>query len=242
MKKNSELRAEARAALKGNWNVSALYVFVIMLIVMVMSCLSFIPVLGTIALYVLTMPMMYAIAVALLRQLRGEELQLGWIGMGYNKRLWLTMLLKFVYIFMWGLVGFVPLIVLIFAAISMLDVPTEEFLGLRGDFLETNIGYLCALCACVCIAYVPAIVKNYSYAMVEYILRDDSEIRNNAAIDKSIAMMKGHKWQLFVLDLSFLGWIFLSIFTLYLGMFWVLPYKYTARAAFYEELKTESAE
>lgn len=237
MKKNSELRAEARAALKGNWNVSALYVFVMMLAIMIISCLSFIPFAGTVAFHVLSAPLVYAITVGFLRQLRGEELQLEWFSMGYNKRVWLTMLLKMVYIILWAFVGFVPLIVLLTAASLILDVPADLLMGLTGKVPESNIGIMCVLWVCVIFAYIPVLIKTYSYAMVEYILRDDVEIRNNAAIDKSIAMMKGHKWQLFVLDLSFIGWTFLTIITLFIGMFWVMPYQYTARAAFYEELK-----
>ena len=50
-------------------------------------------------------------------------------------------------------------------------------------------------------------------------------------------MMKGHKWSLFCLRFSFIGWIIVSMFTLGLGTLWVIPYEQTATAAFYNELK-----
>lgn len=86
---------------------------------------------------------------------------------------------------------------------------------------------------------IPGIVKGYSYAMTAYILKDNPELEYNEAIEKSMAMMSGYKMKLFLLDLSFLGWIILSIITLGLGLFLLIPYMYTSRAAFYEDLKAE---
>lgn len=88
---------------------------------------------------------------------------------------------------------------------------------------------------------IPGIIKGYSYALTEYILEDDKEIENNAAIEKSMAMMEGHKMELFLLDLSFIGWYLLAMLTFGIGLLWVTPYQYTARAAFYEDLKAEAA-
>ena len=52
-------------------------------------------------------------------------------------------------------------------------------------------------------------------------------------------MMKGHKFDMFILHLSFIGWIFLSIFTFGIGLLWLLPYMMTAQAAFYQDVKKE---
>ena len=52
-------------------------------------------------------------------------------------------------------------------------------------------------------------------------------------------MMKGHKFDLFWLFLSFIGWILLSILTLGIGLLWLAPYMYTAQAAFYEDVKAD---
>lgn len=86
---------------------------------------------------------------------------------------------------------------------------------------------------------VPGIVKSYSYAMTPYILKDEPELKHNAAIEKSMRMMNGYKMKLFMLDLSFIGWALLSILTLGIGLFFLQPYMATARAAFYENLKAE---
>lgn len=85
---------------------------------------------------------------------------------------------------------------------------------------------------------IPGIIKGYSYAMTPYILADEEELKGNAAIERSMQMMDNHKWELFLLDLTFIGWYLLGILTLCIGWLWVVPYHYTARAAFYEELKS----
>ena len=88
---------------------------------------------------------------------------------------------------------------------------------------------------------IPGIVMSFAYALTPYILADEPEIDSLEAIRKSKAMMQGHKWELFVLHLSFLGWEILGILTLgILDIFYVQPYLYSSLAAFYEERKAES--
>lgn len=88
---------------------------------------------------------------------------------------------------------------------------------------------------------IPGFVKSYSYAMTPYIMMEKPDMGINDAITKSRQMMNGHKWQLFCLDLSFTGWMLLSIFTLGIALIWVWPYYSTARAAFFKEIKKGSA-
>lgn len=86
---------------------------------------------------------------------------------------------------------------------------------------------------------IPGIIKWYSYSMTPYILNDNPELTANQAIDRSRAMMRGHKFDLFYLHLSFIGWMILSVITLGIGTLWLTPYMYTAQAAFYEDVRSE---
>lgn len=86
---------------------------------------------------------------------------------------------------------------------------------------------------------IPGIIKYYSYAMTDFILKDQPELCYNAAIEKSMAMMDGKKMKLFLLDLSFIGWAILCLFTLGIGYLFLQPYVMSARAAFYEDLKAQ---
>jgi uncharacterized membrane protein len=87
---------------------------------------------------------------------------------------------------------------------------------------------------------IPGIVKSYSYAMSYYIMCDNPEMGANEAITRSREMMNGHKWQLFCLRFSFIGWILLSILTFGVLMIFVAPYMQAAEAEFYENLKAEA--
>lgn len=85
---------------------------------------------------------------------------------------------------------------------------------------------------------IPGIIKAYEYQMIPYLLAEQPDMPKEQAFAMSRQMMKGQKWKAFVLDLSFLGWSILSMFTLgILGLFYVNPYKYSTKAALYETLR-----
>lgn len=85
---------------------------------------------------------------------------------------------------------------------------------------------------------IPGIIKGYEYRMIPYILAENPGIDYREAFAASKQMMDGNKWNAFVLDLSFLGWNFLSIFTCgILSIFYVMPYIYMTNAELYVALK-----
>ena len=86
---------------------------------------------------------------------------------------------------------------------------------------------------------IPGIVAAYSYRMSYFIMYDNPSIAPDAARKASIEMMRGNKWRLFCLDFSFIGWYLLSVLTFGILSFWVLPYHYSATAAFYQSLIAE---
>lgn len=61
---------------------------------------------------------------------------------------------------------------------------------------------------------VPGIIKGLSYAMALYIVSDNPEIGCDEAIERSMAMMRGHKMRLFLMQLGMIGWSLLSLLTL----------------------------
>ena len=103
-----------------------------------------------------------------------------------------------------------------------------------GGFLMMLFTYLWML-----LLIVPGIIKAFAYSMTPYILKDYPELSANQAINLSIKMMKGHKFDYFYLQLSFIGWGLLSILTLGIGYIWLMPYMYASMAAFYEDIKND---
>lgn len=86
---------------------------------------------------------------------------------------------------------------------------------------------------------VPGIIKAISYSQTIYILKDNPELKFNGAIERSMAMMEGHKMEAFLLGISFIGWLLLGVLTLGIGMLWVTPYMGTAYAHFYDYVKED---
>ncbi|MGN1022998.1 MAG: DUF975 family protein [Lachnospiraceae bacterium] len=87
---------------------------------------------------------------------------------------------------------------------------------------------------------IPGIVKSYSYRMVPYIIAESPDMDQREAFRLSRSMMDGNKWRVFVYDLSFLGWWILNCLTFgILGLFYVNPYKATADAELYAQIRDE---
>ena len=84
---------------------------------------------------------------------------------------------------------------------------------------------------------VPGIIKGYSYAMSTYIMAENPGMSQSECRKASMRMMIGHKWRLFCLHFSFIGWSLLCALTFGILSFWVIPYMRVAEAAFYEDLK-----
>lgn len=92
----------------------------------------------------------------------------------------------------------------------------------------------------VCIPLlIPAYKAAYAYRQTVYILLDCPQLNVMQCVGLSKAVMEGHKWELFVLDLSFLGWDILCAIPL-VGL-WVRPYKEITYARYYAQVMTDFA-
>ncbi|MCI5944091.1 MAG: DUF975 family protein [Eubacterium sp.] len=83
---------------------------------------------------------------------------------------------------------------------------------------------------------IPGIIKAYSYSMSGFIMAENPEMSAKEAMTVSIDMMKGNKWRLFCMEISFIGWGLLSVLTLGIGYLWLSPYMNAAYAAFYDDV------
>ena len=118
---------------------------------------------------------------------------------------------------------------------NMYQIATKNYWHkVWGLFLMTLFIFLWSL-----LLVIPGIVKMFSYSMTPYILEEHPELSANEAIDRSRAMMKGHKFDLFWLILSFIGWMILCLFTFGIGYLWLVPYMETSIGAFYEDVKAD---
>ena len=121
----------------------------------------------------------------------------------------------------------------------------DMFRGFQDDFGGTFlIGFLSQLFVALwsLLFLIPGIVKSYAYSMAYYVKLDHPDYGWKACIDESRRLMDGHKWEKFVLDLSFLGWILVGALCLGVGTLWVTPYMAATEAQFYEYVRSCAAE
>lgn len=122
----------------------------------------------------------------------------------------------------------------------------EEVLlvGFKDNFVRNLICYFLMRLFIVLWALlfvIPGIIKAYAYSMSFYLLKKDAKLAGNDAITRSKEYTMGYKTDLFMLDLSYLGWYFLSIFTLGILLFWIVPKHLTARVLYYDEIYAKKA-
>lgn len=88
---------------------------------------------------------------------------------------------------------------------------------------------------------VGGIIKTYEYRMIPYILAENPKTKRSEAFKLSKQMMKGNKWKLFVLDMSFFGWNFLSVMTFgLLSILYINPYNSATITELYMVLRKQA--
>lgn len=118
--------------------------------------------------------------------------------------------------------------------IPMLLVALFAFFGEEG-----NTSFTIAFFVLLAISIVVMIVMYFSYAMTYYVMVENPEYSVSRAMKESKHLMKGHKLDLFLLWLSFIGWGILAILTLGIGFLWLSPYMSTTTAHFYRYLSKD---
>lgn len=86
---------------------------------------------------------------------------------------------------------------------------------------------------------IPGIIKGLSYAMTPFLMAENPNMTASEAIATSKLIMDGHKWELFCLEFSFIGWTILSILTFGIGFLFLTPYMNAAMAAFYKSITAD---
>ena len=213
MQLNSELRAQARERLEGQWGTFVLMTFLMLVIQTILQIPGYIGslleilspenVLASLSfsnisniLSLLALPLSWGLTVSLLRNHREESVDLenlfdGFRGGRYTR---------------------------VFCALFLVNLFT---------ILWTLL------------LIIPGIMKAFSYALTPYIIMDEPELTARQAITRSCEIMEGRRWKLFCLYLSFIGWGILSLLTFGIGILWLVPYMNASFAAFYEDARAE---
>lgn len=149
----------------------------------------------------------------------------------YNKwaRGILTGLWKTLWLFLWGLIS-IPVILLF-----------SFLLALFASNLTIELTQI-ILPILLLIALIPMFIKSIEYSFVFFFTAEFSEIGIRKALRMSILLAKGHRWDIFVLELSFIGWFLICMMSLGIGFLWLLPYYYMTMTNAYHALLQDALE
>lgn len=140
-------------------------------------------------------------------------------------------------LFLFGLLALIPLALMFILYRAGVLAP---LLFERADSIDSTPEMALLILAFVLLSFVlslPAIIMSYAYRLTPWILADNPLIGTGRAIRLSAAMTRGHKWRIFILDLSFIGWFLLGILTCGIGILFLNPYVNATFAELYARLR-----
>lgn len=126
--------------------------------------------------------------------------------------------------------------------LKMNDTGVGEFNDLFSGFKQWKASVLSTILSSLYVMLgfflfiVPGIIFTLDYIMIHYVIADDPNVSAIEAMKRSKSMMRGNRWRLFVLHLSFLGWYLLSYASFGIGFLWYYPYIEASTAAFYRDI------
>lgn len=103
--------------------------------------------------------------------------------------------------------------------------------------LGLNILITLSVCIGTILFIVPGIIVGLMFSQSYYILSEDPRKSITQCIKESVDMMNGHKWDLFYLELTFIGWWLLTAITVGIAGLWVAPYVKVTETNFYLSIK-----
>ena len=86
---------------------------------------------------------------------------------------------------------------------------------------------------------IPGIIKSYEYRFVPYILANEANLPSDYVIQRSKELTEGHKMEMFIMDISFIGWYILGGLLGGIGVYFVNPYKSASFARLYDILNNQ---
>ena len=229
----SEIRKEAREALKGKWGKAVCIVLAYMLILFAIGFVeglfegnTFLFFLVELAVLLISVPLSFGLIISFMKFKRGEDVKaFGFLSDGiarFGKS--------------WGIAWhtflrmLLPMVCLALIAILMTSlIIASATADLGGLLIAAGIGLYIAT-----LIYV--VSRSFLYVIAYQISYDNPELSSKECVKKSEDIMKGNRGNYFLLQLSFIGWAILTVFTLGIGALWLAPYIAIAEMCFYDRV------
>ena len=240
---SSEFRAEARKNLQGKWGKVALITLCYGLVSFGISfLLAFVPDgLGTIAQFLIEIPLSFGFMFIFLKVYNGEETSsFDFLNLGFDNfsRAWeilFRIILKLIVpLIVFTIVTFISAFILVATILSISTLSTSDFSSSTPLFSFGSILLLFISFIIIIIVYIWLIARSYYYKLAYYIAMENPNMSPVDCVQKSEDLMKGNRAKLFILHLTFIGWYFLAVLSIFIGLFWLIPYFNFAHIAFYK--------
>lgn len=241
----SELRKEARDTLKEKWGKSALIILIYTLLSFVYSYItsSFtnntIKDLLELAWTIITLPIAFGLTISFLKIKRGENVStFDFFKDGFSRfsRAWGVAWHTFIKMI-------IPILCII-ASVFLFGILLVSSITLysMGSSLQVSHPIIFAIAIILYIFGIfYGIVRGLLYSLSYYIAYDHPEMSTKECVQRSEDLMRGHRGDLFLLELSFIGWAILSIFTLGIGSLWLIPYVIVSKSCFYDRIAKDTS-
>lgn len=251
---SSDFRTEARRKLDGKWGKAALvtlaFAFINFLLAFIESCIkenSVVMYLFSIAQVVISIPLSFGFIIALFKLYKNETVAaFDFLSLGFSnlKKSWSVT-------FRIALKLIVPIIVVIVAYILIIIAATNYSVNpityshydidnsvynlsySVSSFTSTGLIFVVVALIIMTVGYIWLFTKSYYYKLAYLVAIDNEDLTAKEAVDQSEKIMTGKRAKLFWLELSFIGWAILSVFTFGIGMLWLIPYIQFATILFY---------
>ena len=240
----TEIKKSTLKILNGRWESPVLLTLVYMAIMfgvgLVYWLLSFIPLINIAAyagVIAISTPIAFGLTACFMQIKRGKDTECidsFKIGFSNFKRAWFVYgnILKKMLIYI--ILYFALIIVFIIG--TMGSAVAAAIFNYDEIFLISSCIFSLVFYALIIAWMVFAIMKGLYYSLSNYIAIDNPEMTAKEAVEKSEVLMEGHRGEFFLLSLSFIGWWILSLFTLGIGLIWLIPYVQVSLVIYYESL------
>ena len=236
----SEIRKNARESLTGKWGKGVCITLAYLLISFIIGFIQGLFKEGSItyliielAYLVISIPISFGLIISFMKLKRNEEVSaFDFLKDGFSK-----------FSKAWG-IGFhtflkllLPIICLILVVVimaSLILVSNSRAIRGNSNFNGSILALVSVVLYIVSIVYI--VSRALLYALAYNIGYDNPELSSKECVLKSEKLMNGNRGNLFLLELSFIGWAILSSLSLGIGFLWLFPYMQVALVCFYDKI------
>ena len=248
---SSELRAKAREKLTGKWGkaacISLAYLVIAFLIGFIQGHVegnSFLSFIVSIIAFIIEVPLSFGLMYSYYKLFKDEETfafdfcSLGFSNFGKSWGITWHMILKMIIPVILMIISYVLIAfsvsLYVTSSFSYIYSGSTSGLGMAG--LLSIVGIILLI-----FSVIWGITKYYYYALSYLIAMDNPEMTSKEAVEESKKLMTNNRGKLFGLQISFIGWAILTLFTLGIGYIWLIPYMQFAIICFYDKVKETNA-